>query len=116
MENGAGLSRQILMSAAGLGKLLLHASSSQYQPEFLASFSLGGVDGTMRKRLKNMDLGGRARLKTGYVKGVRTLAGYLRADSGTDYVVVLFISDGKVNFSNGNVVQDDFIKWILENG
>ncbi len=116
MENGAGLSRQILMSAASLGKLLRHASSSQYQPEFLASFSLGGVDGTMRKRLKNMDLGGRARLKTGYVKGVRTLAGYLRADSGTDYVVVLFITDGKVNFSNGNVIQDEFIKWVMDKG
>ena len=116
MENGAGLSRHISMSAAGLNKLLVAAANSAYHPEFMASFSLGGMDGTMKKRLKNLDLGGRARLKTGYVKGVRALGGYIRADSGQDYAVVLFISDTRVNFSNGNVIQDEFIKWVLESG
>jgi len=28
----------------------------------------------------------------------------------------LFISDSRVNFSNGNVIQDEFIKWVLESG
>ncbi len=116
MENGAGLSRQISMSAASLNKLLVYAANSAYHPEFMASFSLSGMDGTMKKRLENLSLGGRARLKTGYVKGVRTLAGYLRADSGKDYAVVLFISDSKVNFNNGNVIQDEFIKWVLNRG
>lgn len=116
MENGAGLSRQISMSAASLSKLLVYAANSAYHPEFMASFSLSGLDGTMKKRLEDLNLGGRARLKTGYVKGVRTLAGYLRADSGKDYAVVLFIADKKVNFSNGNVIQDEFIKWVLKKG
>ena len=116
MENGAGLSRQISMSASSLSNLLAYAANSVYHPEFMASFSLSGLDGTMKKRLKDLDLGGRARLKTGYVKGVRTLAGYLRADSGKDYAVVLFIADTKVNFSNGNVIQDEFIKWVLQQG
>jgi D-alanyl-D-alanine carboxypeptidase/D-alanyl-D-alanine-endopeptidase (penicillin-binding protein 4) len=116
MENGSGLSRQISMSAAGLNKMLIHAANSLYHPEFMASFSLSGMDGTMKKRLKDLNLGGRARLKTGYVKGVRTLAGYLRAYSGRDYAVVLFVSDARTNFSNGNVIQDEFIKWALEAG
>jgi D-alanyl-D-alanine carboxypeptidase/D-alanyl-D-alanine-endopeptidase (penicillin-binding protein 4) len=116
IENGAGLSRQIQVSADSLGALLLHASNSQYQPEYLASFALGGMDGTMKKRLKKLELGGRARLKTGYVKGVRSLAGYVRADSGKDYLIVLLIADKKVNFSNGNVLQDTFIKWVLSKG
>jgi len=116
MENGAGLSRQISLSAGSLNKLLVYAAHSAYHPEFMASFSLSGMDGTMKKRLEALNLGGRARLKTGYVKGVRTLAGYLRADSGKDYAVVLFITDSKVNFSNGNVIQDEFIKWALKAG
>ena len=116
MENGSGLSRQISISAAGLNNMLVHAASSLYQPEFMASFSLSGMDGTMRKRLKDLNLGGRARLKTGYVKGVRTLAGYVRADSGRDYAVVFFMTDTRANFSNGNVIQDEFIKWVLEAG
>jgi D-alanyl-D-alanine carboxypeptidase/D-alanyl-D-alanine-endopeptidase (penicillin-binding protein 4) len=116
MENGAGLSRHISISAAGLSQLLVAAASSAYHPEFMASFSLGGMDGTMKKRLKKLDLGGRARLKTGYVKGIRTLAGYIRSDSGQDYAVVLFLSDARVNFSNGNIIQDEFIKWVLKSG
>ncbi len=116
MENGAGLSRHIQLSASDLTQLLTYAAKSPYHPEFMASFSLGGVDGTMRKRLKDSKPGVRARLKTGYVKGTRTLAGYLRADSGQDYVVVLFIQNPKVNFSNGNEVQDAFIHWVLSTG
>ncbi len=116
MENGSGLSRQILLSAESLSSLLRYASRSAYHPEFLSSFSLGGLDGTMKKRMKKLQLGGRARLKTGYVKGVRSMAGYIRADSGKDYAVVLFIQDPKINFSNGNQVQDAFVRWVLANG
>lgn len=116
MQNGAGLARKISISASSLNKLLRHAYKNQYQPEFLASFPLGGLDGTMKKRMKKMQLGGRARLKTGYVNSVRTLAGYLRADSGKNYAVVLFIDSPKVNFSNGNLIQDTFIKWVLKRG
>jgi D-alanyl-D-alanine carboxypeptidase/D-alanyl-D-alanine-endopeptidase (penicillin-binding protein 4) len=116
MENGSGLSRQISMSAAGLNQMLVHAANSLYHPEFMASFSLSGMDGTMKKRLEDLNLGGRARLKTGYVKGVRTLAGYLRTDSGRDYAVVFFMTDARVNFSNGNIIQDEFIKWVLKAG
>ncbi len=116
MENGAGLSRHIQASADDLNRLLQHAAQSPYHPEFMASFSLSGVDGTMRKRLKDSKPGVRARLKTGYIKGARTLAGYVRADSGKDYAVVLFVQHPKVNFSNGNEIQDAFIRWVLKQG
>ena len=116
IENGSGLSRRISITAGGLGNLLLHAANSAYMPEFKASLSLIGMDGTMKKRLNDMQLGGRVRLKTGYVKGVRTLAGYVRSDSGRDYAVVLFVSDGKVRYGNGNAIQDAFIRWVLGEG
>ena len=116
MENGAGLSRSVRLSADDISRLLMFAAKSTNHPEFMASFALTGVDGTMKKRLKTLRPGGRARLKTGYVKGTRTLAGYVRADSGRDYVVVLFIEDAKVNYGNGNEVQDAFIRWVLSAG
>jgi len=116
MENGAGLSRSVQLSADDISRLLKFAAKSADHPEFMASFALGGVDGTMKKRLKSLRPGGRARLKTGYVKGTRTLAGYVRADSGRDYAIVLFIEDAKVNYGNGNEVQDAFIRWVLSAG
>jgi len=116
MENGAGLSRTVQLSADDISRLLKFAANSADHPEFMASFALGGVDGTMKKRLKTLRPGTRARLKTGYVKGTRTLAGYVRADSGRDYAIVLFIEDAKVNYGNGNEVQDAFIRWVLTAG
>ncbi len=114
IKNGAGLSRNSLISAQNLGNLLREASNSEYQPEFFASFSLGGIDGTMKKRQPDLQLGGRARLKTGYLKGVRSLAGYIRSSQGVDYALVFFIDHPRVNFSNGNVIQDAFIDWLLK--
>ena len=46
VENGAGLSRETRISARDLGRVLLDASDSPYQAEFISSFALGGLDGT----------------------------------------------------------------------
>ena len=50
MQNGAGLSRDERASAALLASVLRAAHKSAYAPEFMASLSLGGLDGTTRGR------------------------------------------------------------------
>jgi len=51
LDNGSGLSRKSSVSAATMGALLEHAYHSPYQPEFMASLPMLGIDGTVRKRL-----------------------------------------------------------------
>ncbi len=50
LQNGAGLSRDERASAALLASVLRAAQKSAYAPEFMASLSLGGLDGTTRGR------------------------------------------------------------------
>ncbi len=112
LENGSGLSRKARVTAKELADLLDHGWRSNYRPEFLSSFSLSALDGTMRKRLKETPIQGRARIKTGLINGIRSMAGYLHSKSGHHYSVVMMIDSKKVNYWNGNQIQDALLSWL----
>ncbi|MDE0713731.1 MAG: D-alanyl-D-alanine carboxypeptidase/D-alanyl-D-alanine-endopeptidase [Gammaproteobacteria bacterium] len=112
IDNGAGLSRTSRTTAAQVARLLAVAWHSNWQPEFLASLSLSAMDGTMRRRLQETGLAGRARIKTGLINGVRSMAGYVHAANGRHYTVTMFIHSPKINFWNGNRIQDAVLEWI----
>lgn len=112
IDNGAGLSRISRTSAAQIATLLSVAWRSNWQPEFLSSLSLAALDGTMRKRLRKSNLAGRARIKTGLINGVRSMAGYVHSASGRHYSVTLLIDSEKVNYWNGNQIQDAVLEWV----
>ena len=97
VANGSGLSRDSRLSAALLGRLLQSAWSSAVMPELMSSLPVAGIDGTL-KRAKATP--GRAHLKTGSLRDVVGVAGYVLADSGRRYVVV-----GIVNHPNANVAR-----------
>lgn len=88
IENGAGLSRSERISAGNLGRLLHAAYASAVMPEFIASLPLAAADGTMRKRLNNNGVARRAHVKTGYLEGVRAIAGYVLDRQGKRVIVV----------------------------
>ena len=59
----------------------------------MESLPIAGVDGTMRNRLTNAGAGGNAHIKTGTLRDVRAIAGYVGAANGESYVVVSMIND-----------------------
>lgn len=112
LENGSGLSRKTRISSRSLGDLLHHGWNSNYRPEFMSSFPLSALDGTMQKRLHDSELQSRARIKTGLINGVRSMAGYINSRQNKHYIVAMMIESNKVNYSNGNAIQDTVLKWI----
>ncbi|MEC5399330.1 D-alanyl-D-alanine carboxypeptidase/D-alanyl-D-alanine endopeptidase [Uliginosibacterium sp. H1] len=99
LENGAGLSRQERISAAHLGALLQHAFGSPRMPELMASLPVAGLDGTARRRFDGRPDSGRAYLKSGSLRDVAGLAGYVLDDSGRWQALVVIINQPNV----GNV-------------
>jgi D-alanyl-D-alanine carboxypeptidase/D-alanyl-D-alanine-endopeptidase (penicillin-binding protein 4) len=84
--NGSGLSREERITAQGLGRMLQVAWASPLMPELAASLPLVGVDGTMRRaRGKGAGL---AHLKTGSLRDVTGVAGYVHGAGGKRYVLV----------------------------
>ncbi len=114
MENGSGLSRKSRLSAVGLSTLLQRGWDGTYRPEFVSSLPLAAIDGTMRTRLHDDPLRGRARIKTGLIDGVRSMAGYVHARNNRHYGVVMMIDSGRINFWNGNAVQDAMLRWVYD--
>jgi D-alanyl-D-alanine carboxypeptidase/D-alanyl-D-alanine-endopeptidase (penicillin-binding protein 4) len=110
MENGAGLSRCARISAMSLNRLLLAAWASPTMPEFLSSLPIVAVDGTMRKRLTETGLAGRAHLKTGSLGNAKTLAGYVNAKNGKRYAVVFLANHA--NASLAKPAQDALLLWV----
>lgn len=109
LENGAGLSRSARISAEHLGQLLLAGQRSAFAPEFLASLPIVGLDGTMRRRLNNSEVAGRARIKTGTLNDVKAIAGYLRDSAGRDWIVVGLLNHPRAEA--GQAALDALLEW-----
>ncbi len=114
IENGSGLSRIERMSAATMSKLLLAMWRSPRMPEFMSSLPISAHDGSMRQRLNETNVAGYAHIKTGGLREVRTIAGYVLAASGKRYIVVCFINHP--NARDGGDAQDALLQWVYENG
>jgi len=112
LENGAGLSRDERISAEGMGRLLLAAWKSPVMPELMGSLPIAGTDGTLKKRLGDSAAAGRAHLKTGYIEGVRAIAGYVQDRSGQRWVVVGFLNDAQMK--NGSRPLDALVRWVAD--
>lgn len=92
--DGSGLSLQNKITPKALAGILSKAyRDSNFSYEFLSSLPLSGVDGTLKKRFKDPKLKGKIAAKTGYLKGVRALSGYVFGRNG-NILVFSIISNG----------------------
>lgn len=114
IDNGSGLSRTERISARTMGRMLVEAYRSPTMPEFISSLPLVAYDGTMRSRLVNQTVAGKAHIKTGSLNEVRSVAGYVLAASGKRYVVVCLINHP--NAERGRDAQDALLQWVYEKG
>ena len=112
IDNGSGLSRNARATATSLASLLQHAWRSPYMPEFVASLSIVGIDGTFGRRHREGPLTGTAHLKTGRLDDVTAMAGYVQAADGRRYVAVLLHNAPDVHRGTGVVVQDALLGWL----
>jgi D-alanyl-D-alanine carboxypeptidase/D-alanyl-D-alanine-endopeptidase (penicillin-binding protein 4) len=114
LENGSGLSRRERISAQSLTRLLLDAWKSPVMPEFVSSLPIVGIDGTMKKRLKDSGASGRAHIKSGTLDGVKTAAGYALDSQGRCYAVTFLINDPRAQ--QGQAAIDALLLWVAQQG
>ena len=110
IENGSGLSRTDRISAQALARLLQSAYKSPLMPELMASLPIAGVDGTLKRSRANAL--GRAHLKTGSLRDVAAIAGYVHGTSGKRWVLVAI-----ANHPNANAARPAFealLDWAVK--
>ena len=113
LDNGSGLSREARISAQALARLLQSAYVSPLMPELMSSLPIAGVDGTLKRSQAQSQ--GRAHLKTGSLRGVVAVAGYVHAHSGRRYVLVALINHPNANAARPAI--DALLDWtVRDNG
>ncbi len=112
IDNGSGLSRDTRLSAALLARVLQRAWSSAVMPELMASLPVSGLDGTLRRSRGNAATTGRAHLKTGSLRDVQALAGYVLGASGKRYVLVAMVNHP--NAGAARPALDALVQWTMD--
>jgi D-alanyl-D-alanine carboxypeptidase/D-alanyl-D-alanine-endopeptidase (penicillin-binding protein 4) len=112
LENGAGLSRDERISARNLGQLLLAAYRGPHFSELESALPIAATDGTLKKRFNGSAFTGHAHLKTGSLKDVRALAGYLIDRNGNRLAVVMFVNHA--NADQSEAAQAALLNWLYE--
>ena len=110
IENGSGLSHVERISAEHLGQLLVGAYNSPVMPELMASLPILSLDGTIKKRLNDSPVMGRAHLKTGSIDGVSAIAGYVLDQHNKRHVLVMLVNHAKA--AGSKAAQDALIEWV----
>ncbi len=114
VDNGSGLSRHARMSPYQLGQVLKAGWDHPLRPEFQSSLALAGIDGTLRNRFNNGDERGHMHLKTGHLREVSAVAGYVRTQSGDDVRVVLMVNDARAHVGPGRSLQEAVLGWVRQ--
>ena len=110
LDNGSGLSRQERITAQGLARLLQSAYASPVMPELMSSLPITGVDGTLRRSRSKAQ--GSAHLKTGTLRDVVAVAGYVLANSGKRYVLVMVVNHASAIAARPAI--DALLDWAMK--
>jgi D-alanyl-D-alanine carboxypeptidase/D-alanyl-D-alanine-endopeptidase (penicillin-binding protein 4) len=110
--NQHGIDDRGMVLENGSGPVLQAGLRSNWAPEFQSSIPIVAVDGTMRRRLHDSPAAGRARLKTGTLRNVTAIAGYVPDASGRQCVVVAFVNSEQAANGHGRAVLDSLVDWV----
>ena len=81
MADGSGLSRNNRVTASLMTRWLSEMSSSPSGESFVDSLAVAGEEGTVKTRFRKSKLETEVRAKSGYIRQVRTLSGFLTEPS-----------------------------------
>ena len=110
LENGAGLSRIERISAGALNQLLRAAYRSPLFAEFESALPIAATDGTLNRRFSGSALTGSAHLKTGTLRDVSALAGYVDTATGQRVSFVMLVNHANANRSEP--AQRALLEWV----
>jgi D-alanyl-D-alanine carboxypeptidase/D-alanyl-D-alanine-endopeptidase (penicillin-binding protein 4) len=113
LDDGCGLSKKNIISPNAIARVLEHKFHDSDRDLYLKSLAVAGLDGTFEHRFRDSDLRGRVFGKSGYVSGVSSCSGYLRAKDGQWYafsIIMNALPDGTV--LGAKQLQERIVKAI----
>jgi D-alanyl-D-alanine carboxypeptidase/D-alanyl-D-alanine-endopeptidase (penicillin-binding protein 4) len=114
LRNGSGLFDSNRVTAWSLTSLLRWAiREPAVGPEFVAQLATGGVDGTLQKRFRNAPMKRNVRAKTGTLKDVISLAGYVMPPPGRSPVAFAIVfNDVEGKAAGARAAADKLVELV----
>ncbi|MDF1665549.1 MAG: D-alanyl-D-alanine carboxypeptidase/D-alanyl-D-alanine-endopeptidase [Planctomycetota bacterium] len=116
LRDGSGLSRKNQISARAVHDLLVAMHKSKNASIYKSSLTVGGVDGTLRRRFKKLPRGCRVEAKTGTLRDTSALSGYLTKtdNAGNETVYVFSIIMNNFSPSLARRAQDNIVMSLCK--
>ena len=112
MEEGSGLSRGCLVKPAASVQLLKYMRQHRYAQTFYDSLPIAGVDGTLRSRFKGTLGEKNIHAKTGTIRYVNSISGYVTSKAGEHLVFSIMLN--AYNGSDGRAQTDGIAAMLAE--
>lgn len=106
--DGSGLSRSHRITPLAQVKFLRYVMDQKYYKTFFESLPISGQSGTLRNSFKSVGYG-QINAKTGTLNAVKTLAGYIKTNSGRTLIFSLLLN----NYSGGVDAAKERMERIL---
>jgi len=111
-EDGSGLSELDAVTPEAVCKLLWGMARHPAAEAFYNALAVGGLDGTLRGRMKSEATLARVHAKTGYIRNVVCLSGYADSLSGHRYAFSFLVNNVRTSPSAIKEVQDRLCEFL----
>lgn len=114
LDEGSGLSRSSLISPRALTEILVYMDNHRLNDEFRQSLPIAGIDGPLRNRLSGNATRNRVFAKSGSIKHVKSLAGYLHRIDGNKLAFTIFLNawDESTRNPAGKSIIDQIVQKL----
>jgi len=111
--DGSGLSRENRVSAAEILQVLKSAyHNPMLAANFIPSLPVSGINGTLKRRMNDVHMAGKVKAKTGTMKGVSSLSGYVEANNHEVYAFSIVVNSRSGWMGNYRVLEDKICRFL----
>jgi serine-type D-Ala-D-Ala carboxypeptidase/endopeptidase (penicillin-binding protein 4) len=114
LSDGSGLSRDDLVTPRAVIQLLRYISQQPWGADYIATFPIAGVDGTLENRMKDTAASGRVLAKTGSLEHVRATSGYATTVHGEHLVFTIFGNNNSQHGHDATAAMDAIAVAMVE--
>jgi D-alanyl-D-alanine carboxypeptidase/D-alanyl-D-alanine-endopeptidase (penicillin-binding protein 4) len=114
--DGSGLSRYNYVSPSHFIRILNGMAESEFSELWYDTFPIGGVDGTIRRRMKDTPAEGNVRAKTGLISNTRALSGYVTTAEGEELVFSFLVNGHVLSSSAADRLIDEVLVMLASYG
>ncbi|MGA8557053.1 MAG: D-alanyl-D-alanine carboxypeptidase/D-alanyl-D-alanine-endopeptidase [Candidatus Acidiferrales bacterium] len=114
LTDGSGLSPDDLVTPRAVVQLLRYDAQQAWGPDYISTFPIAAVDGTLENRFKNARAAGQILAKTGALEHVHAMSGFATTQRGERVIFALFGNHSPERGRDATVVIDAIASAMIE--